>query len=77
MGKGDIKTKRGKIHRGTTGVRRKAKPSNSIKPKELVDNANKVTGKEVKTPENVVEKIKKTTKKLETPELFSEEKAID
>ncbi len=33
MGKGDIRTRRGKINRGTFGVRRKKKPRRSTKPR--------------------------------------------
>lgn len=73
MGKGDIKTKRGKIHRGTTGVLRKAKKSNSIKPKEGVEKVKDLAEKEVKTPKVVAEKPKKAPKKEATPEIIVEE----
>ena len=74
MGKGDIKTKRGKIHRGTTGVRRKAKKSNSV---IITEKGIKATEEVVKTPKKVAEKSKKPTKKPTSPELFADESKKD
>jgi len=45
MGKGDKKTKRGKIHMGTFGRRRKRKKSVSIVPSKAKSTAKKATKK--------------------------------
>ncbi len=75
MGKGDIKTKRGKIHRGTTGVTRKAKKSKSLTAAQI-EEAKKASAGIEKAPKKAAEKVKKpAAKKADSPELFSEETA--
>ena len=71
MGKGDKKTKRGKIIQGSYGVTRKRKPSSGVSklPVDAVVKEKKV--KEVVVDENATEVKKaaarKTTKKKEEP----------
>lgn len=60
MGKGDLKTKRGKIARGSSGVTRQKK-KNNVEPK--VDSPKKVTKKKSTTKATKKTTAKKTTKK--------------
>ena len=71
MGKGDIKSKRGKINRGTSGVKRQKKKSVIIipdKPKAAPKKktaAKKTTAKKTTTKKTTTKKkaVKKTTAK--------------
>jgi len=46
MGKGDQRSRRGKIHRGTFGKRRPKKRTNPVKPAAEGDSLKKKAGKE-------------------------------
>ena len=67
MGKGDIKSKRGKINRGTSGVKRQKKKSVIIIPEKskaapkIKATAKKTTAKKTITKKKVAKKT--TTKK--------------
>ena len=65
MGKGDIKSKRGKINRGTSGVKRQKKKSVIIVPDKPKATAKKTTAK------------KSTTKKKATKKTTAKKKAED
>ena len=56
MGKGDRKTKKGKIVKGTFGVRRPKKRSSAPKPKEVAKPAKKAPAKAKKKPAKKEEK---------------------
>ena len=77
MGKGDIKSKRGKINRGTSGVKRQKKKSVIIVPdKPKVAPKKKATPKK-KAAEKKTTVKKTTTKKKATKKTTAKKKAED
>ena len=81
MGKGDIKSKRGKINRGTSGVKRQKKKSVIIipdKPKAAPKKkaaAKKTTAKKTTTKKTTTKKT--TTKKKAAKKTTAKKKAED
>ena len=81
MGKGDIKSKRGKINRGTSGVKRQKKKSVIIvpdKPKAAPKKkaaAKKITAKKTTAKKTTAKKT--TTKKKATKKTTTKKKAED
>lgn len=65
MGKGDIKSKRGKINRGTSGVKRQKKKSVIIIPDKPKATPKKKAAEKKTTAKKTTAK-KKTTKKTTT-----------
>ena len=77
MGKGDIKSKRGKINRGTSGVKRQKKKSVIIVPdKPKVVPKKKVAPKKKAAAKKTTVK-KTTTKKKATKKTTAKKKAED
>jgi 30S ribosomal protein S31 len=68
MGKGDKKTKRGKIFMGSYGVRRPKKVKKTVTPEPAKELNKKTIKKEEVVIENVIPKEEKTKKVKSTPE---------
>jgi len=76
MGKGDIKSKRGKINRGTSGVKRQKKKSVIIVPEKPKAAPKKKAAAKKTTAKKTIAK-KTATKKKATKKTTTKKKAED
>ena len=77
MGKGDIKSKRGKINRGTSGVKRQKKKSVIIVPDRPKAAPKKKAAAKKTTAAKKTSAKKTTTKKKATKKTTAKKKAED
>ena len=76
MGKGDIKSKRGKINRGTSGVKRQKKKSVIIVPEKPKAAPKKKAAAKKTTAKKTIAK-KTAAKKKATKKTTTKKKAVD